>query len=108
MSNDTQIRDAVIKLEAKMEVMTTSMVSMADSVAKLADLKFEIVSVKKDIAVLESRADKQEENIGDLLERNRQIEKVQDKNTNVISKIEVFWTALITGAAGFLWWLLKT
>lgn len=107
VNNETQIRDAVIKLEAKMEVLTDSMVSMADSVSKLADLRFEIVSIKKDASVLESRVDRHEDDITTLYNRNRELEKTQDKNSNIIDKIDIFWTAVISGAGAFLWWLLK-
>lgn len=107
VNNETQIRDAVIKLEAKMEVLTDSMVSMADSVSKLADLRFEIISIKKDTSMLETRADKHDEDINTLFTRTRELEKTQDKNSSVIDKVDVFWTALISGAGAFLWWLLK-
>jgi predicted RNase H-like nuclease (RuvC/YqgF family) len=106
-STDTEIRDAVVKLEAKMEVMSESMASMADSVAKLADLRVELVSMKKDTTHLEQRVSRQEKDVDELFTKTRELEKVQDKNTYVIGKIELFWTAVITGAASFLWWMLK-
>lgn len=104
-SND--VRDAVIKLEAKMEVMSESMISMADSVAKLADLRFELHSLRKDIDVITERAQKTQDEVDILKEKVASVEKVQDKNSYVIGKIELFWGALITGSAAFLWWLLK-
>lgn len=104
----TQIRDAVIKLETKMEVMSESMTSMADSISKLADLRFELVTMKKDTAHIEQRVSRHEQELDQLFEKTRDLEKVQDKNTYVVGKIELFWTALITGAAGFLWWLLRS
>lgn len=104
-SND--VRDAVVKLEAKMEVMSESMVSMADSVAKLADLRFELHSLRKDIDFITERAEKTQGEVNILKEKVAAIEKVQDKNSYVIGKIELFWGALITGSAAFLWWLLK-
>lgn len=107
MSTDNEVRDAVIKLETKMEVMSDSMISMADSIAKLADLRFELVSIKKDVSILDSRSTKLEDFVGTLAEHQRSLEKAQDKNTYVIGKIEVFWTAIITGGAAFLWWLLR-
>lgn len=107
MEDGNEIRDAVIKLEAKMEVLTDSMVSMADSVSKLADLRFELATVKKDNSYLETRVTKHDKDIGSLFDKSRELEKVQDKNSYVVSKIEVFWTALISGAGAFLWWLLK-
>lgn len=111
-SNDlTQMRDAIVKLETKMEVMSDSMVSLANSVEKLADIRFEIVGIKKDVAALHSIAEKRELEIkeckDDLDGRLRELEKVQDKNSYVVNKIEVFWTAIITGGAAFVWWLLK-
>lgn len=107
MSTDNEVRDAVIKLETKMEVMSDSMISMADSIAKLADLRFELVSIKKDVSILDSRSTKLEDFVSTLAEHQRSLEKAQDKNTYVIGKIEVFWTAIITGGAAFLWWLLR-
>jgi len=107
MSTENAIRDAVIKLETKMEVMSDSMISMADSVAKLTDLRYELLAIKKDIDALAARTVKSEDQIVSLYKHQRALEKVQDKNTYVIGKIEVFWTALITGGAAFLWWLLK-
>ncbi|AGM46834.1 hypothetical protein AD45P2_00075 [Alteromonas phage vB_AmaP_AD45-P2] len=104
-SND--VRDAVIKLEAKMEVMSESMISMADSVAKLADLRFELHSVRKDIDVITEKAEKTQTEVDELKQKIAAVEKVQDKNSYVIGKIELFWGALITGSAAFLWWLLK-
>ncbi|OOE37408.1 hypothetical protein BZG00_15610 [Salinivibrio kushneri] len=104
-SND--VRDAVIKLEAKTEVMSESMISMADSVAKLADLRFELHSVRKDIDVITEKAEKTQTEVDELKQKIAAVEKVQDKNSYVIGKIELFWGALITGSAAFLWWLLK-
>ena len=90
-----------------MEVLTDSMVSMADSVAKLADLRFEIIGIKKDVSLLETKADKHDDDIDVLYARSRELEKTQDKNSKIIDKIDVFWTAVISGAGAFLWWLLK-
>lgn len=106
-SDLTQMRDAIVKLETKMEVMTDSMVSLANSVEKLADIRFEIVGIKKDISALHALAEKRESEVDELDGRVRQLEKVQDKNSYVVNKIEVFWTAIITGGAAFIWWLLK-
>ena len=108
MSTENEVRDAVIKLEAKMEVMSDSMISMASSVAKLADLRYELIGVKKDIDILEARSIKTEDKIIKTEERLSKMEKAQEKNTYVVGKIEVFWTALITGGAAFFWWFLKS
>ncbi len=110
MSNnvdENQIRDAVIKLETKMEVMSESMSSMASSVAKLADMRYEIISLKKDVLSNRERADRIEDVVKHLEVNHRQIEKAQNHNSYVVGKIEVFWGALIAGAAGFLWWLAR-
>ena len=63
MSTENAIRDAVIKLETKMEVMSDSMISMADSVAKLTDLRYELLAIKKDIDALAARTVKSEDQI---------------------------------------------
>jgi hypothetical protein len=108
MNAENEIRDAVIKLETKMEVMTESMISMASSVSKLADLRYEVLSIKKDVDTLDTRVLKNEKSI-DILHVNQiTMEKVQVKNSYIIGKVDIFWTALITGAAAFVWWLVKT
>jgi lysozyme family protein len=107
MNEQQQIRDAVIKLEVKMEAMSDAMSVMADAVTKLSDMRFEMVEMRKDVSLLVSKIDKHEKAILDLQNRQNQLEKAQDKNTYVIGKIELFWSALITGGAAFLWWLLK-
>ena len=109
MSNehDVHIREAVIKLETKMEVMSESMSSMATSVAKLADMRYEIVTLKSDVQRNRERIDRLEDTIKGLTQEYRLIEKAQTKNSYVVGKIELFWGALITGAAGFLWWMAR-
>ena len=107
MNEQQQIRDAVIKLEVKMEAMSDAMSVMADAVTKLSDMRFEMVEMRKDVSLLVSKIDKHEKAILDLQNRQNQLEKAQDKNTHIIGKIELFWSALITGFAGFLWWMLK-
>lgn len=107
MDEQRQIRDAVIKLEAKMEVMSDSMISMADSITKLADMRYELVEMKKDIHAMSDTVKQQQKDISDMYKKQVHLEKTQDKNTYIVGKIEVFWTALITGGAAFLWWLAK-
>ena len=106
-STDMHIRDAVIKLETKMEIMSESISSMATSVAKLADMRYEVNSIKKDVMTNASGVRKVEANVVELRKDVTQLEKTQSKNSYVIGKIELFWGALITGAAGFLWWLVR-
>ena len=103
----SQIRDAVVKLEIQMESMSESVKMMADSVAKLADLRYELRAIKKDTAILENRVNKHGEEIDDLKDGQRANEKQIDKNSFVVKKVDAFLGALITGGAGFLWWLLK-
>ena len=107
MNEQQQIRDAVIKLEVKMEAMSDAMSVMADAITKLSDMRFEIVEIRKDVSLLVNKIDKHENAILDLQNKQTQLEKAQDKNTHIIGKIELFWSALITGFAGFLWWMLK-
>ena len=107
MNEQNQIRDAVIKLEVKMESMSDSMASMADAVTKLVDMRVEMAAIKKDVNVLSTEIEKQRIELINMYKQQRNLEKIQDKNTYVIGKIEVFWTALVTGAAAFLWWLAK-
>jgi chromosome segregation ATPase len=103
---EQQIRDAVIKLETKMEVMSDSMVSLANSVEKLADIKYEIISLQKDIGSLDAISAKRAKDINNLWDHVRELEKSQQTSNYVIGKFEVFLTAIITGSASFLWWLL--
>jgi len=107
MSTDNEVRDAVIKLETQMEGMSASMASMADSVSKLVDIKYELVAVKKDIAFLQKDVSTVQKDVSTLNVKHIALDKAQTKNTYIIGKIEMFWGALITGAAGFLWWMLK-
>jgi hypothetical protein len=107
MNEQQQIRDAVIKLEVKMEAMSDSMVSMADAITKLSDMRFEMLGVRKDVSTLVSKIDKHEQHIQMLEKKHLVLEKAQAQNTYVISKIEIFWAALIAGAGSFLWWLAK-
>jgi chromosome segregation ATPase len=108
MSTDTEVRDAVIKLETQMEGMSASMASMADSISKLVDIKYELVAVKKDVASLQTDITKVQKDVSELNAKHTALDKAQTKNSYVIGKIELFWSALITGGAAFLWWLLKT
>lgn len=108
MSTETEVRDAVIKLETQMEGMSASMASMADSVSKLVDIKYELVAVKKDITSLQKDVTNVQKDVSDLNVKHTILDKAQTKNSYVIGKIELFWSAIITGGAAFLWWLLKT
>jgi len=107
MNEQQQIRDAVIKLEVKMESMSDSMAAMAEAVTKLSDMRFEVLELRKDVGVLVNKMDKHEEDIEKLQQKQLILEKAQAQNTYVISKIEIFWTAIIAGAGTFLWWLVK-
>lgn len=109
MSNDNEshIRNAVIKLETKMEIMSESVSSMATSVAKLADMKYEIIAIQKDVRSNADKVDKIEKSVEALTKNVYQLEKIQTKNSYVVGKFELFICALITGAAGFLWWLAR-
>jgi hypothetical protein len=107
MSTDSQMRDAVVKLETKMEVMSDSMVSMAASVAKLADLRYELVAVKKDIDLLELRNNKNEKIIEEMVKMQSAMQTTQNNNSYVIGKVQLFWTAIVTGAISFAWWKLR-
>lgn len=102
-----QIRDAVIKLEAKMEVMSDSMVSLANSVSKLADIRIELMGMKKDISALHKIAEKRETEIENIDDRIRVLEHSNTKTTYVIGKIDLLWGAVVTGAVSFVYWLLK-
>ena len=106
-ANENRIRDAVIKLETKMEIMSESISSMATSVAKLADMRYEVVSIKKDVIANAAKAAKLEDDFAEFRKELSVIEKAQTKNSYVVGKIELFWGALITGAAGFVWWMAR-
>jgi chromosome segregation ATPase len=102
-----QIRDAVVKLEAKMEVMSDSMVSLANSVSKLADIRVELMGIKKDVSSLYKIAEKRDTELEELDNRVRYLEHSNTKNTYVIGKIDLVWGALLTGSVSLLYWLLK-
>jgi len=103
-----QIRDAVVKLEAKMEVMSDSMVSLADSVSKLADIRVELAGMKKDISSIYKISEKRDVELEDMDNRLRYLENANTKNTYVIGKIDLVWGAILTGAVSLVYWLLKT
>jgi chromosome segregation ATPase len=107
MNPNTEVRDAVIKLETQMEQMSSSMASMASSVEKLADLRYELKEMSRECTILNSRVAKAEAQLEDLEDKQNELEHTTAKNSYVIGKIELFWGALITGAAGFFWYMLK-
>ena len=107
INNSNEVRDAVIKLEAKMELMSESMMSLADSVSKLADIRYELVGMKKDIAILHQASEKSASDIHAALERVRVLENTSSKTTYVIGKIEILWGAIVTCAVSFLYLLLN-
>jgi hypothetical protein len=102
-----QIRDAVVKLEAKMEVMSDSMVSLANSVSKLADIRVELMGMKKDISALYKIAEKREVELDNIEDRVRILEHSNTKTTYVIGKIDLIWGAILTGGVSLVYWLLK-
>jgi ABC-type enterochelin transport system substrate-binding protein len=103
----SDMRDAVIKLETKMEIMSDSIVKLADSVSKIADVRYEIVSLQKDAGNLHQTVERHTKDIDRLFDRQRSIEGTQQEHSFVVKKINIFWSALITGAASFLWFLLR-
>ena len=107
MDESKQIRDAVVKLEAKMEVMSDSMVSLANSVSKLADIRVELMGMKKDISALYKIAEKREVELDNIEDRVRILEHSNTKTTYVIGKIDLIWGAILTGGVSLVYWLLK-
>lgn len=89
---ENEVRDAVIKLEVKMEQMSDSLATMAKSMATLADIKYEIKDVKADIDVKFQRylmdyhnvvvqLSEMKKDIHSIAEKQRFLEKNGDKNT---------------------------
>jgi len=103
----TEIRDAVIKLETKMESMSDSMEKLADSVVKIADVRYDILAIQKDVSALKDAVNNQHKDIDKLFTRQRDIESVQLQHAFVVKKVNVFWTAVVTGAVSFFWWVIK-
>lgn len=103
-TDQREIRDAVIKLETKMEAMSEAMETMANGVAKLADMRYELISLKNDTTMLKSRVDKQEVSLDALFDKHRSLEQQHTKNSYVIGKIEMIWGILLVAGVNALIW----
>lgn len=90
-----------------MEVMSDSMVSLANSVSKLADIRVELMGMKKDISALYKIAEKREVELDNIEDRVRILEHSNTKTTYVIGKIDLIWGAILTGGVSLVYWLLK-
>lgn len=76
MSSENEVRDAVIKLEAKMEQIVDMMSTMTTSVAKIADMGYEVREIKKDVKRLADA-------LRDVTARLDCVETYTNKNTFV-------------------------
>lgn len=113
-----EVREAVIKLEAKMEQMSGAIASMAISVEKLADIKYEIKETKKDCDTNYQKC-RDDQNL--LVRDFSELRKSQDSLSNKVGEIEdktsrnswfvgnaerLGWI-LITGFVGLLYYVIK-
>lgn len=113
-----EVREAVIKLEAKMEQMSGAVASMALSVEKLADIKYEIKETKKDcdsnyqkcrdaqnLLVRDfSELRKSQDN---LFSKVRDIEDKTSRNSWFVSNAERLGWIVVTGFVGLLYYVIK-
>jgi len=114
-----EIREAVIKLEAKMEQMSEAVTSMSDSVKKLADIRYDLREARKDAennydnckerqALLMSKQEELKRDMDSQWIRLREIGDAQTRNTWVTDIISKGSWLVIGGAVSFIYWMVKT
>ena len=118
-SETVEIREAVIKLEAKMEQMSEAVTSMSDSVKKLADIRYDLREARKDAennydnckerqALLMSKQEELKRDMDSQWIRLREIGDAQTRNTWVTDIISKGSWLVIGGAVSFIYWMVKT
>ena len=115
---DQEIREAVIKLEAKMEQMSGAVQSMAISVEKLADIKYDLREARKDA---ENNYQKCKDNQGQLRNQQEELKKSNDnawrklreiedttsRNAWFVGNAERLGWIVVTGLVGFIYYIMK-
>ena len=117
--SSTEIRDAVIKLEVKLEQMADSIATMASAIDKLADIKVEIQAVKLTTDSNHARCRERQEQLNNkilvtakdlenLSKEFSECQQQQQKNTWTVSKMEAIWGTVAVGALSFIIWLVQS
>jgi len=114
-----EIREAVIKLETKMEQMSEAVTSMSESVQKLADIRYDLREARKEAennydnckerqALLMSKQEELKRDMDSQWVRLREIGESQARNTWVTDIISKGSWLVIGGAVSFIYWMVKT
>lgn len=115
---DTEVRDAVIKLEVQMEQMSGALATMAESMRTLADIKYDIKDVKSDIDTryqrylmdyhnVTAQMSKIEKDIHAIAEKQRALENQSTMNTWFRENASKLGWMLIASGIGFIVWLVE-
>jgi len=113
-----EIREAVIKLETKMEQMSEAVTSMSDSVRKLADIRYDLREARKEAennydnckerqALLMSKQEELKRDMDSQWVRLREIGESQARNTWVTDLISKASWLVIGGMVSFIYWMIQ-
>ena len=113
-----EIRDAVVKLEVKMEQMSESLATMAGAIEKLADVKYEIKELKNDMEMKYQRylVDYHKVDAGmasinkDILaiaEKHRELETKASRPIWFVENASKLGWMLIASGIGFIVWIIE-
>jgi chromosome segregation ATPase len=113
-----EIREAVIKLETKMEQMSEAVTSMSDSVRKLADIRYDLREARKEAennydnckerqALLMSKQEELKRDMDSQWIKLREIGESQARNTWVTDLISKASWLVIGGMVSFVYWMIQ-
>jgi len=113
-----EIREAVIKLETKMEQMSEAVTSMSESVQKLADIRYDLREARKEAennydnckerqALLMSKQEELKRDMDSQWVRLREIGESQARNTWVTDLISKASWLVIGGMVSFIYWMIQ-
>lgn len=113
-----EIREAVIKLETKMEQMSEAVTSMSDSVRKLADIRYDLREARKEAennydnckerqALLMSKQEELKRDMDSQWIKLREIGEAQARNTWVTDLISKASWLVIGGMVSFVYWMIQ-
>jgi chromosome segregation ATPase len=113
-----EIREAVIKLETKMEQMSEAVTSMSDSVRKLADIRYDLREARKEAennydnckerqALLMSKQEELKRDMDSQWIKLREIGESQARNTWVTDLISKASWLVVGGMVSFVYWMIQ-
>ena len=113
-----EIREAVIKLETKMEQMSEAVTSMSDSVRKLADIRYDLREARKEAennydnckerqALLMAKQEELKRDMDSQWIRLREIGESQARNTWVTDLISKASWLVVGGMVSFVYWMIQ-